>query len=100
MEPYPRQFATVVNASCVRRSAGGHSLSTTGCRVAIHDAAARRDDAIALTERRPDRHEMRVTVEADVDAFGGIPELIEAGVEVEIDANRDRFRERRIGEHA
>ena len=43
---------------------------------------------------------MRVTVEADVDAFGGTPELIEAGVEVEIDANRDRFRERRIGQHA
>src|SRR5688572_5081387 len=63
-------------------------------------AAAGRNDAIRLTERGPDRHEMRVTVETDVDAFSGTPELIEAGVEVEIGANRDRSRERRIGQHA
>ena len=92
MEPYPRQFATVVKASCVRRSARGHSLSTTGCRVAIQVRPHVGMTQVRLAERRPDRHEMRVTVEADVEAFGGVPELIEAGVEVEIDANRDRLR--------
>ena len=41
---------------------------------------------------------MRVTLEADVDGFGGGPELIEAGIEVEVHAHRDRFDERPIGE--
>jgi hypothetical protein len=42
---------------------------------------------------------MRVAVEADIDAFGRGPELIEAGIEVEIDPNPDRVHERRIGQH-
>ena len=46
-------------------------------------ATTRRDDTICPAERRTNRHEMGVTVEADVDGFGGVPELIEAGIEVE-----------------
>ena len=87
---------------CVVCHALGRRPLTEHDRLSRRDpvAAAGRDDTICTTERRPDRHEMRVTVEADVDGFGGVPELIEAGIEVEVDANRDRFCERRIGEHS
>ena len=58
------------------------------------------DGTICATERRADRDEMRVPVEPDIDGFGGVPELIEAGIEVEVHANRNRFNERRIGEQS
>src|SRR5262249_13932837 len=56
--------------------------------------------AAGSADRLADGDEVSVAGQAHVDALGGVPELDEGRVEVEVDAPRDRGEEGLVGEHA
>src|SRR6202035_4201930 len=62
-------------------------------------ASARRHPATRLADRLSHSDEVTVAVEAHVDPAHPVPELVEGGIQVEVDTGRDRVHKIGLGQH-
>ncbi len=63
-------------------------------------SSAGRDVAFQRADRTSDRREMRVPVEAHINALNFVPQLVEGRIEIQVDPGRDRSEQIRVRQHA